>query len=274
MFGRKKVEREDAIEDDAVMRAMAEAEEGNAEDALDAEDDVEEAAEESAEEDLEDDFDDDEPLDEWQALDMSRDWREDGPFDISEVDLDADDVERIDFGSLVVTPFDGMALQMQITPASNQVQALLVLDGKSAIEIALFAAPQHSSMLAEVRAQMQAATDEAGGTMKLVTGPLGTEVRRKLKVSSDDDAASGQISRTWLVQGPRWLLRGTLMGQAGSVSGVDKGEAQLLFEFFCNLVVRRGDHPLVPGELIALDVPESVIENLPVKPELPRSKKS
>ena len=37
-----------------------------------------------------DDSEDD--LDEWERLDASRDWREDGPFDISEVDLDADEV--------------------------------------------------------------------------------------------------------------------------------------------------------------------------------------
>lgn len=35
--------------------------------------------------------------------------REEGPFDISEVDLDADDdeVTRLDFGALVATPFPG-----------------------------------------------------------------------------------------------------------------------------------------------------------------------
>lgn len=43
-------------------------------------------------------------LDEWEQLDESRDWRADGPFDISEVDLDADDVQRLDFDSLVLTP--------------------------------------------------------------------------------------------------------------------------------------------------------------------------
>ncbi|MCL2465066.1 MAG: DUF3710 domain-containing protein [Micrococcales bacterium] len=271
MFGRKKKALDDVEDDDAVEQAADEAAEDDEADEAD-EGEAEEVAEEVAQEDLEED----EPLDEWGALDISRDWREDGPFDIGEVDLDADDVERLDFGSLVVTPFDGMQLQMQIIPASNQVQALLVMDGKSAIEVALFAAPLRTSMLAEVRAQMQAATEAAGGTMKLVKGPLGTEVRRKLKAGSEDEAASGQLSRTWLVQGPKWLLRGTLMGQAAAVSGVDKGEAQLLFEFFCNLVVRRGDTPKVPGELIVLDVPESVIENLPAeaKPGLPRSKKS
>lgn len=40
----------------------------------------------------------------WQAWDASFD-RDEGPFDIEEVDLDADDVTRVDLGAVVVTPF-------------------------------------------------------------------------------------------------------------------------------------------------------------------------
>jgi len=238
-------------------------------------DDVDEELDDEVDEDFDDEFDDEpdeldeedeeeliedaEPLDEWQALDASRDWREDGPFDINEVDLDADDVQRLDFGSLVVTPFDGMQLQMQVN--QDEVQSLLVVDGKSSIEIVLFAAPLRSSMLANTRAEMQAATKEAGGTMKLAEGPLGTEIRRSMP-GERDGKRTNQASRTWLAQGPRWLLRGTVTGQAALTDSVDEGEAQLLFEFFCNLVVRRGERPLVPGTLIALEVPDTVADRL------------
>jgi len=238
--------------------------------------DVEEELDEEFEDELDDEFDDEpeeeveeeveeetveqsEPLDEWEALDASRDWREDGPFDINEVDLDADDIQRLDFGSLVVTPFDGMQLQMQVN--QDEVQSLLVVDGKSSIELVLFAAPLRSSMLADARAEMQTATKDAGGTMKLVEGPLGTEIRRSMP-GERDGKRTNQASRTWLAQGPRWLLRGTLTGQAALTDSVDEGEAQLLFEFFCNLVVRRGDKPLVPGTLIALEMPETITERL------------
>jgi len=228
-------------------------------------DDIEAELDED-DEDSEDELDEDveeetveEPRDEWEAFDASRDWREDGPFDINEVDLDADDIQRLDFGSLVVTPFDGMQLQMQVN--QDEVQSLLVVDGKSSIEIVLFAAPLRSSMLADTRAEMQAATKAAGGTMKLAEGPLGTEIRRSMP-GERDGKRTNQASRTWLAQGPRWLLRGTVTGQAALTDSVDEGEAQLLFEFFCNLVVRRGDRPLVPGTLIALEVPETVSERL------------
>ena len=254
MFLRRK-KTEEADLDEVVDDIEAELDEDD-EDGEDFEDD--EDSEDELDEDVEEETVE-EPRDEWEAFDASRDWREDGPFDINEVDLDADDIQRLDFGSLVVTPFDGMQLQMQVN--QDEVQSLLVVDNKSSIEIVLFAAPLRSSMLADTRAEMQAATKAAGGTMKLAEGPLGTEIRRSMP-GERDGKRTNQASRTWLAQGPRWLLRGTVTGQAALTDSVDEGEAQLLFEFFCNLVVRRGDRPLVPGTLIALEVPETVSERL------------
>ena len=62
------------------------------------------------------------------------------------------------------------------------------------------------------------------------------------------------VSRIWFAEGPRWLLRGTLLGEAALAEG---GEAKAgpFVEFFRNLVVRRGDKPMVPGELITMELP-------------------
>jgi len=215
---------------------------------------------EPAAEEFDDDADevDAEPLDPWVALDRSQDWRYDGPFDIDEVDLDADDVQRLDFGTLIITPFDGMKLQLQVNPANNQVQAVLVMHGQSALEVAVFAAPARSSMLAEVRADMAEATEKAGGEMSLAEGPFGTEVRRTLPVTTPDGKQGQAITRTWFAEGPKWLLRGVLMGQAALRDG-EAGAGALLYEFFCNAVVRRGDEPHVPGQLIPMTVPNSLL---------------
>ena len=102
--------------------------------------------------DSEDDGETVDDRDEWERLDASRDWRVDGPFDVGEVDLDADDVERLDFGCMVLTPFEGMQMQLQVDQKTKRVQAALVMSGSSAIEVALFAAPAHSSMVAEIPA--------------------------------------------------------------------------------------------------------------------------
>ncbi|MCL2653117.1 MAG: DUF3710 domain-containing protein [Propionibacteriaceae bacterium] len=248
MFGRKKNDDVEApvaddVEDDKT-------EDAEVDDAEDADDEPEDAVDEADEQD------------EWLTLDASRDWREDGPFDISEVDLDADDVQRIDFGSLIVTPFDDMQLQLQINQATSEVQALMVVDKKSALEVALFAAPARGSMLSQVRDEMAAAAEAAGGTMTLEKGPLGTQIRRVLPGKASDGRDIKQRSVTWLAQGPKWLLRGVLMGQAVN-SDKSGDDAQMLFEFFCNLVVRRGDTPKVPGELIGMEIPASLAANLP-----------
>ncbi|WP_415632079.1 DUF3710 domain-containing protein [Propionibacterium sp.] len=197
------------------------------------------------------------PKDEWEIFDASQDWRADGPFDISEVDLDADDVERLDFGCLVLTPFDGMQLQLQVNQQTQEVQAILILEGQSVLELSLFAAPSDRVMLGQVRDEMLANTSKDGGTFTLSKGPFGTEVRRVVPITTPDGQHGYHVSRTWFAQGPRWLLRGVVMGEAGLSEGSD-GPGELLYEFFANTVVRRGDRPMVPGDLITLSLPESL----------------
>ena len=192
----------------------------------------------------------------WDELD-AQDWREDGPFDLEEVDLEADDIERLDFGALIMTPFDGMQLQLQIDEASQQVQAALVMHGQSALEVALFGAPASSSMAGEIRREMLEMTAQQGGEGQLADGPFGTEIRRVIPMQNDEGETMYHVSRTWFVHGPRWLLRGVLMGEAGMVEGVD-GPSEVLFEFFRNLVVRRDDSPRVPGDLIPMTIPSEL----------------
>lgn len=235
-----------------------------------AEDDVELAEDELTEHDLDDDselsdeeeltVEPDQDADQWELLDASSDWREDGPFDVSEVELDADDIERLDFGTLVLTPFDGMQMQLQVDQETNLVQAVLVMHEQSAIEIALFAAPAQSSLLSDIRREMSDAAEAAGGSANLVAGPFGTEIRRVIPVQGSDGQQGYHVSRTWFAAGPKWLLRGVLMGEAG-MKEVLEGADELLFEFFCNAVVRRGHDPRVPGDLIPMTIPESLLRS-------------
>ena len=47
------------------------------------------------------------------------DWRADGPFDSEEVDLTDDGVARIDLGAVIVTPWEGLGLQLQVNEADR-----------------------------------------------------------------------------------------------------------------------------------------------------------
>lgn len=187
--------------------------------------------------------------------------RDEGPFDYNEVDLeaDADEVKRLDFGSLIVTPFEGMNLQLQMNRQTESVQSLLVGDGSSGLEVAAFAGPMRTSMAPEVRADIIAATAKQKGRVQLAEGPFGAELRRMLPVTDKDGKQGMHVSRTWLVAGPGWLLRGVLLGKA--TLEITNAEAQVkLTEFFSNIVVRRDGKPHAPGSLLPLTIPQKPTE--------------
>lgn len=257
IFGRSK-RKDDAVD-------QTELDEQALDDVVDAEFDDDELDDELVDDELDDESDDDgsdEELDKWAALDASRDWREDGPFDISEVDLDADEIERLDFGCVILTPFEGMQMQLQVDQRTKKVQAALVMAGPSAIEIALFAAPSQSTMVGEIRDEMIAATEKAGGRVTLAEGPFGTEVRRIVPMNDPKGNRVYHVSRTWFAEGPKWMLRGVVMGEAAQASGID-GVSELVYEFFSNTVVRRDHQPRVPGDLIPMTLPKSLSGSVP-----------
>ena len=204
-------------------------------------------------EDFEDELD--EP-----GTDDDFDPRADGPFDFDEVDLDADDVERVTFGPLIITPFDGLGLQLHGDPATGTVRALLAAYGESGLELALFAAPRTDGLAEELREETIEEATGAGGHAEIADGPFGPEVRRVLPMEGPEGEQLFHVSRIWLVEGPRWLLRGTLMGRAGMVEG-EAEPADVFVEFFRNVVVNRDDEPRVPGELITLSLPDAPAES-------------
>jgi len=199
----------------------------------------------------EDEFDD---AEEAEAVD----WRADGPFDSEEVEL-GDEVTRIDLGSLVITPWDGLGLQLQVNEASRAVQAVTAVWKNSGLEVALFAAPASGGLADELREDAVDEAEQGGGSATLTEGPFGTEVRRVLPQEGPGGEQMFHVSRIWFAEGPRWLLRGTLLGEA-AIGEADAPLVAPFAEFFRNLVVRRGSRPMVPGELIPMTLPEGAGE--------------
>lgn len=183
-----------------------------------------------------------------------QDWRADGPFDDDEVDLAGDGVARIDLGTLIVTPWDGLGLQLQVDEQSRQVRSVTGMWHDSGLEVSLFAAPASGGLADELRTAAVEEAQAAGGTAEIVTGDFGPELRRVLPQTGPAGEQLFHVSRVWYAEGPKWLLRGTLLGEAALDAGA--GEAAPFRELFRNLVVRRGTTPMVPGELIAMKLPE------------------
>jgi hypothetical protein len=190
----------------------------------------------------------------------ARDWRAEGPYDIEEVDLEADtedDPPRIDLGSMVLTGFPGAELRLQVAEETQQIVSAMLVNGDSALELGAYAAPRSGGLWAELRDEIIESATEAGGSAALVEGPFGVELRRLLPVSTPDGEQGYQPSRMWMVEGPRWLLRGIVYGQAALEDGLESPVAELVAAFR-NVVVRRGDEAMAPGDLLPLTLPEGV----------------
>ncbi len=195
-----------------------------------------------------------------EALD-ARDWRGSGPFDVHEVDLEdepEDEEPRIDLGSMILTGFPGAELRLQVAEESGQIISAMLIHGNSALELGAYAAPRSGGLWTELREEMIESATEAGGSASLVEGPFGVELRRLLPVTTPEGEEGYQPSRMWVVEGPRWLLRGIVYGQAALEEGLEPPVADLL-DAYRRVVVRRGDEAMAPGDLLPLSMPENLV---------------
>ena len=194
-----------------------------------------------------------------EALDAG-DWRAEGPFDISEVD----DVEgtpempRIDLGSMVLAGFPGAELRLQMSEETQQIVSAMLIHRDSALELGAYAAPRSGGLWAELREEIMASATEAGGSAQLAEGPFGVELRRLIPVTTPEGEEGYQPSRMWVAEGPRWLLRGIVYGQAALEEGLDSPVAEMLTAFR-QVIVRRGDEPMAPGDLLPLVMPQNLV---------------
>lgn len=205
------------------------------------------------------------------ALDETE-WRTAGPFEVSELaddDEPVDDKPRIDLGSIIISPVPGSELRLQVNESQDIVSAMLVLPvtapatngaqpevvGSSALELSAYAAPRSGGLWAELRDEISEAAAEVGGSAELAAGPFGVELRRLLPVTTPDGEQGYQPSRMWVAEGPRWLLRGIVYGQAAIESDDDDPAVAAVLEAFRDVVVRRGDEAMAPGDLLPMSMP-------------------
>ncbi|HEY9333538.1 DUF3710 domain-containing protein [Kribbella sp. NPDC050459] len=188
------------------------------------------------------------------------DVRAEGPYDSSEVDaaeLEAED--RIDLGALVVTGRPGMELGLQVDEQSGVVQAVLLMLDDSALELRAFAAPKTTGIWNEVRQEIAAEAARMGGTATETDGPFGTELVLVVPVEDPEGQVFSQTSRVIGVDGPRWLLRGTVLGRAA----VEPDAAEPMEATLRNVVVVRGNEPMAVRESLPLQLPPGAEPNAP-----------
>lgn len=204
------------------------------------------------------------------------DWRSSGPYDINEVDSTegTEESPKVDLGSLILTPVPGSELRLQVAEETGDiVSAMLVIETiveppasanqktqaySSALELGAYAAPRSGGLWEELRDEISRSATEAGGTASLGEGPFGVELRRLIPVTTPDGEEGYQPSRMWVAEGPRWLLRGIVYGQAAIEDDADSPVVADVLAAFRQVIVRRGDEAMAPGDLLPLTMPTNV----------------
>lgn len=170
--------------------------------------------------------------------------RPNGPWDVAEVD-EGDD--RIDFGGLRLKGVDGLQVQAQVDEKSGAVSVITLVLGDGSLQVQAFAAPRANGIWGDARRQIMTSITGQGGLVEEAAGDYGTELRARVP-----GQGGLQPIRFVGVDGPRWFLRGLFIGSAAAPGGHPGLE-----QVFRDLVVVRGDDAMVPGEAIALSLPQT-----------------
>ncbi|MEP9365386.1 DUF3710 domain-containing protein [Nocardioides sp. CN2-186] len=173
-----------------------------------------------------------------------------GPYDVDDLAAD-DEIVRIDLGSLLVEPVEGLELRLQVEDATQTVQSVMLAGPEGAVELRAFAAPRNGDLWSEVRPQIAAEYAQRGGTASAQEGRWGTELVCNLTVRTDDGRTGNQASRVVGINGARWMLRATFLGSPA----VDAEAAQLWESAVAKLVVRRGKEAMPVGAELPLVLP-------------------
>ena len=131
----------------------------------------------------------------------------------------------------------------------------MLAGSESGLELRAFAAPRWDSIWDDVRKDIAAEASKRGGTATEVDGEFGTELKVVVPVQTPDGRQATQPSRIVGVEGPRWLLRGTFLGK----SAQEPDPEGVVEQAFHDVIVVRGDGPMAPRDMIAMEVPSEAV---------------
>jgi hypothetical protein len=173
-----------------------------------------------------------------------------GPWDSDSAPDDG--LDRVDLGSLRVAPREAAELRLQVDENTGEVQSVMLAGEEGALELRAFAAPRGGDLWSEVRPQIAADVSKHGGTATEREGRWGTELVCQMQVVLPDGNQALQPSRIIGVNGARWLLRATFLGQPA----VEPDEAQGWEDALASVVVHRGSQAMPVGDALPLTLPD------------------
>jgi hypothetical protein len=177
------------------------------------------------------------------------------PLDESEAGGD-DVLPRLDLGGMRVPVLADTEVRVEMNEAKEPIAATIV-HGGSALQILAFAAPRHSGIWDEVRAEIAASVLADGGQVEEVDAGFGPELKARVRT----EAPSGQQGKPAQVaeqalrfvgfDGPRWFMRGVFTGPAAT----NAEQAGVLEAVLTSIVVVRGSEPMAPRDPLPLRLP-------------------
>lgn len=170
-----------------------------------------------------------------------------GPWDVRYA---PEGVQRLDLGSLQIPAIEGVEVRVQANPDGGVEQVVLV-DGESALQLGVFAAPKTEGIWGEVRAEIAGAMAADGVTPREVDGRYGVEL--VARVNTPEGPADVRFVG---VDGPRWMVRALYQGAAAS----DPGREGVLGDVLSGLVVVRDNEPRPVREPLPMRLPKEMAE--------------
>lgn len=159
----------------------------------------------------------------------------------------------VDLGGIKVAPREGLQMRLEVDERAQRVVAVSLDYAESLLQVQAFSAPKSSGMWHQIRRDLTTQLEQQGAEAREEAGPLGLELMTVTDVPAEQGGGK-RPARFIGVDGPRWILRGILMGKAA----VDEATRAQLIELFREIVVVRGDLPMPPGDLLPLRVPAGV----------------
>jgi hypothetical protein len=166
-------------------------------------------------------------------------------------------VQRLDFGSLQIPAVEGVEVRVQANP-EGAVDVIVLVDGESALQLGVFAAPRTQGIWNEVRDEIGLAMAADGVKPRELAGPYGIEL------TADVNTPEGPaVVRFVGVDGPRWMLRALYQGPAAA----DPDYHGVLAVCLEGLVVIRDEEARPPREPLPLRLPKEMAEQAQAQAE-------
>ncbi|WOC14362.1 DUF3710 domain-containing protein [Gordonia sp. MP11Mi] len=174
----------------------------------------------------------------------------DGPYDIDDLANSPDELanSHLDLGSVLMPVVEGGQVTVEMS-ADHDPEAVYLVTPVGRIGIHAFAAPRSGGLWREVVRELAESLRSDGASTSIEDGHWGREIVARVP---------GGVHRFIGVDGPRWMIR--CMASGPEESGEQLG--QLARAVLAETVVRRGDQPYPPREVLPIVLPPVLSEQV------------